>query len=190
MTRSIDEFLGAHRAPRLTTRVTTRSDLLAEVTRLAAEYEAIPTGVDAMNSRRDQLRVELERLSGEVRDSEFEFEFEALSKGEYDRIVAACPPLPAQAKDGFAWNPDTFPEMLISACAVDPVITVAQARELTEKLTDSQFRKLWSTAIAVNIGDDAAPKFVTPSSLEAPDGTSSGTQPSMGSPDLFSSAAS
>lgn len=186
MTRSIDEFLGAHRAPRLTVRVTTRSDLLAEVTRLAAEYEALPTGVDAMNSDRDQLRSEMERLIREVRDSEFEFEFEALSKGAYDRVVATCPPTPSQAKDGFAWNPDTFPEMIIATCSVNPVITVAQAKELTEKLTDSQFRKLWSTAIAVNVGDDAAPKFVTPSALEAPGETSSGTPPSMASPDLSS----
>lgn len=180
MTSSIGEFLGAYKAPRLTCRITARADLLSEVTRTAAEYESLKVNSESLNGGPDARRLteRMEELTAQIRDSEMEFVFEALSKGEYDRLMSTCPPLPSQAKDGFGYNPDTFPEVLIAACAVTPEITVDEARALTDTLTESQFKKLWQTSLAVNIGDDAAPKFVMPSGLADPGRTSSVTPPS------------
>lgn len=186
--RSVTDFLGVYRAPRLSCRITQRADLLADATRVEAAYRAARPG-DGLNDERDQLKRQLAEIAEQIRSSEFEFEFEAVGRAEYDRLVALCPPTPSQRDEGWIWNPDDFPETIISACAVNPTITMAQARELTETLTESQFKKLWNTAIAVNIGDDDAPKFVT--SFEPADMglTSSDTPPSTESPEASSSDA-
>lgn len=168
--RTLGEFLGAYQAPRISVRITTRADLLATVERLAARIEALPRS-EALNSERSKLQAELEAAVAMVRGSEFEFEFQALSHGEYDRLVAACPPRPSQAELGLKWDPDRFPYELIARCAINPTLTVEQVTELCDTLSDSQFQKLWTCAAAVNIGDDSAPKVVTSSATEDPDET-------------------
>ena len=163
--RTIDEFLGAYQAPRISVRITTRADLLAEVERIAAEIEALPPS-DGLNDRRQPLMLQLETQVELVRASEFQFVFQALSSGEYDRLIAACPPTPSQAAEGHKWNPERFPFEVIARCAVNPTVTLEQAEELCERLSDNQFKKLWMAAAAVNIGDDTAPKVVTSSPTE------------------------
>lgn len=167
--RLIAEFLGAYKAPRLSVRITTRSDLLAQVERIANQIESLPRGgEDQLNSDRSRLMAELDAAVQLVRDSEFEFEFEALSSGEYDRMLASMPPTPSQAEQGAQFNAETFPVELLHRCAVNPTLSLEDARDLVETLSDSQFRKLWMTAAAVNVGDDSAPKVVTSSVTEDP----------------------
>lgn len=168
--RTVGEFLGAYKAPRISVRITARADLLSNVERLAARIEALPRQ-DGLNSERSRLQAELQVAVAMVRDSEFEFEFQALSHGEYDRLVAACPPRPSQADLGLKWDPDRFPYELIARCAVNPTLSVDDVAELCDTLSDSQFQKLWTCAAAVNVGDDSAPKVVMSSVTEDPDET-------------------
>lgn len=168
--RTVGEFLGAYKAPRISTRITTRADLLAKVERIASQIESLPRN-DSLNSDRSRLMGELDTAVSMVRASEFDFEFQAMPSGEYDRLIASCPPSPKQAEQGLQWNPDRFPYEVIARCAINPTVTVAEAEELCETLSDSQFRKLWQTAAAVNVGDDAAPKVAMSFAPEDPVGT-------------------
>jgi hypothetical protein len=48
--------------------------------------------------------------------------------------------------DGQPFDKDTFPVALISACALDPKMTEAEARELGDILTDGQFDDVFEAA--------------------------------------------
>jgi len=61
----------------------------------------------------------------------------ALGKAEYEALKDDNAPTEAQRKkaraagDGaMAWNPDTFPQALVAACSVDPVITADDAERM------------------------------------------------------------
>lgn len=162
---SVSEFLGAYKAPRLTTHVTARADLLGEITELAHDIETAKAG-NASIAPPPEIAEKTERLDeliDEMRASEMAFTFEAVSNAELERIKATCPPTPSQAEKGLQWNPETYCPALVARCAVEPKVDISEAVQLSETLTESQFLKLWQTAAAVNIGADDAPKRVTPS---------------------------
>lgn len=183
MTRTVGEFLGAYKAPRLTVRLSTRTDLYAELARVGHEYESLPEG-GGMNvsAERQALIDRQEQLVDEIRASEFEFEFEALPRAEYQRLMASCPPKPSDKKDGAQFDMESFAVALISACAVNPTMTPDEVRQLMDAITEAQLTTLTQVAFAVNIGGDTTPKFVTRSRPEAPVETSSGSPTSEESP--------
>lgn len=189
MTRTVDEFLGGYQPPRLTVTVTRRADLLAELNAAADRREHLKVDTDLLNggSEARDLEAEMERLADEIAASAFAFEFEALGAGAYQELLDRHPPLPQQRKDGAAFNPATFPQALIAACSVNPEITVEQAEQLMDALSEHQFKKLWAAAVAVNIGDDSAPKFVRSSLLADAAETLSDTPLSTLFPDQSSS---
>jgi len=71
----------------------------------------------------------------------------ALGDREWSDLHAAHP---AKEK-GQAWDPETFAPALISACSVDPVMTVEQVRELFELLNAGQRDVLWQGAYDANV---------------------------------------
>lgn len=180
---TFDEIMGELRLPRLTARVYTRGDLLAETTRLANAYEATRSTsysddeLGAANSpaaaERDRIFDRLEELNAELEASVVEFEFQALGAIEYRMLQEAHKPRPSDVEAGVDFNIDTFPSALVSACSFDPVMTVDQVDQLFASIHDGEFKKLWSTAIAVNVAEVSAPKFVRRSALEVLGATSS-----------------
>ena len=188
MNRSLDEFLGGYRPPRLTVSVTQRADLLGELTAAANAYDRVRSTSEALNGGEAAvLAAEIERLAAEVAASQFEFTFEAISSHDYAELVRRHPPTPEHAQAGLAFNADTFPVALIARCAVEPTITPGQAQQLLDSLSDKQFEKLWAAAAAVNVGGDEAPKFVRPSSAAAEIETSPDSPLSAASPEASSS---
>lgn len=183
MTRSIGEFLGAYKAPRLTVRLTTRSDLLAELARVADQYEQLGSeGGMNVSPERQALIDRQQELVEEIQASEFEFEFEGLPQAEYHRLMASCPPKPSDAKKGAQFDMESFSVALISACAVEPKMTPDEVRQLMDVITDSQITKLVQVAFAVNIGEDTTPKFATRSRQADPVEMSSASPTSEESP--------
>lgn len=189
MSGSIEEFLGGYRPPRISITVTQRADLLAELTTAANRYERLKHTSEALNGGGDarSLLDEIERLSNEIADSSFDFDFEAISRHEYQRLIDAHPPTEEHRANGLIFNADTFPQALVARCAVRPKITPAQAAQLMDTLSESQFTKLWNAAASVNIGDDAAPKFVRPSRMADEPEPSSDTPLNTPSPEASSS---
>lgn len=188
---SVREFLGAYKAPRLTAHVTTRADLLGEITALAHELELERSAaVWALNPPPEHT-AKRDRLNGLVKEmaaSEMAFTFEAISNASLEVLKASCPPTPSQVEAGMQWDPVRYCPALIHRCAVEPVVSIEEAIELSETLTESQFVKLWQTAAAVNIGSDEAPKLVRFSEAEDPPETSSASPMNSVSPEASSSA--
>lgn len=168
-TATLDDFLGAYRAPRKSTRVTMRADLLAEHAQLKDDYQAAMRGDMAENRLpvAPAIRDRLAQLEDEIGESEFTFTFEALPRGEYVALVGEHPPRPEDTKGGLPFNADTFSPALIAACAVEPTMSIEDADRMLGKLSPGQFDKVWTAVVAVNLGDDAAPKSVLRSALEA-----------------------
>lgn len=63
-------------------------------------------------------------------ETELTMLFKSIGYKDYDDLLSSHQPSKEQSKDGAQWNPDTFPPALISACSVDPVIGLEEAKEL------------------------------------------------------------
>jgi hypothetical protein len=101
----------------------------------------------AASDPRIKLAKQVAAAREHVRASETEFRFRALGDREWSDLHAAHP---AKEK-GQAWDPETFAPALISACSVDPVMTVEQVRELFELLNAGQRDVLWQGAYDANV---------------------------------------
>ncbi|WP_189959290.1 hypothetical protein [Streptomyces alanosinicus] len=79
---------------------------------------------DAENSRKHSE--ETQRAEEEVEDAQADFDavsveltFRALPRPILDGLIKRFPPTEAQAEDGDAWNPETFPAALIAAAHIE-----------------------------------------------------------------------
>jgi hypothetical protein len=177
VTDSIEEFLGGYQPPRNSVQITQRADLLARHAELNAAHGVAIRDDMALNRNPEApaILAELHDLEDEIAASEVTFTFESIGRHKYLRLIASHPPTKKDRSDRLDFNADTFPQALVAASCVSPVMTVEQAVELEERLSDGQFRKLWNAAIGVNIGDDAAPKSALRSLTAAQTETSSNT---------------
>lgn len=125
-------------------------DRLAELERLEKELaglgDAWAPGSIAETDPRKQLAQKVSAARQAVRDSETEFRFEALGDKAWSDLVAAHPP----KEKGHAFDPETFAPALIAACALDPVMTVDQVKELFDVFNHAQRDALWQGAFDVN----------------------------------------
>ncbi len=67
-----------------------------------------------------------------VDGNELFIEFQALPAKEFDDLVAEHPPTKKQKSQDMNWNSDTFYPVLISKCAVDPKLSVDDAKSLVD----------------------------------------------------------
>lgn len=84
--------------------------------------------IDALLKKRrreDLVVVPMKDDAGEA--IELTIRYRALSAKEYDDLQAKFPPTAAQKKDGAIFDVDGFAPALISACAIDPPISVEDA---------------------------------------------------------------
>lgn len=190
-TFTVDEFLGGYEPPRVTVYVTQRADLLAEHADLLRAYQ-VAQREDAIEVRHPEAPAIADRLAEletEIKASERPFVMQGLPAVEYRALISSkrCRPRKQDLDDKLDFNPDTFPVELIAASSHQPKIDPVQARQLYERLSDSQFGRLWQAAIAVNIGADDAPKSVRRSTVEGGGETSSSTPLNGESPSASSS---
>ena len=174
---TLADFLDGHRAPRKSARVTLRSDLLADHAQAQADYQVALRGDLAENRipEAPAIRARIAALEDEIGASEFTFTFKALPRGAYIALVKDHPARAEDTAAGLPFNADTFTPALLAACAVEPVLSVADAEKVCDTLSAGQFDKVWTAVVAVNLGDDAAPKSVLRSAPVDPDGTPSTT---------------
>lgn len=84
---------------------------------LAKEAEAAAKALQDLTARLDEVSVQLV--------------FRALPGKRYEHLQAEYPPTEEQEADGWGFNADTFPPVLIAAACTDPM-TVEEAQELLE----------------------------------------------------------
>ena len=81
----------------------------------------------------DKLKLKKRRrqtMTLDINGEKLELIFEAISYKELDALQAKHPPTQAQRAEGASFNRNTFPPALISACAVEPIMTESDAREI------------------------------------------------------------
>jgi hypothetical protein len=157
------DLLAMATAPTRTVRICVRGDLGEQIDGLRAEWRAVVADQDgiAPSDRARDLWDQLAELEAEADDATVEFTVRALSSKQWRRLVAEHPP-PADNPEGWRWDLDTFVPAALAACIVEPwTLTVDQADELVDRMSNGQFEKLFGTVLAVNSGDDLIPKSVT-----------------------------
>jgi hypothetical protein len=110
---------------------------------------------------REKLAKQVAAARKKVRGAETEFRFRALGDKEWSDLLAAHP---SQDKAQM-WDPETFGPALIAACAVDPVMSAAQVRELFDVINLAQRDDLWRGAYEVNTEAPGLPFSLTDSGI-------------------------
>jgi hypothetical protein len=162
-TPAISDILGSIRRPERTVRLCMAGDLQAEFERLEADLaEARQKPQDAPTlggSQADPHITDLARQIEEVRELMLEhtivFRFQGLAAKAYSDLVARHP-----AKDGGSRQDvdmDGYSTDLVATCAVEPRMTVDEARQLSEALTQAQWDALVAAAYACNKEDFDVP---------------------------------
>lgn len=114
----------------------------AQRARVLAESDT-DNGVFAKRAAEAAARYEV--AAEALREASVHLTFRALPRPVLEELVHAHPPTDAQAADGAAFNPDTFPAALIAASSVDGM-SEAEARELLDTWSAPDANALWETA--------------------------------------------
>lgn len=156
---SMDEILARKKPNERSVDILLNSSLKGEIAALEKELNRV-----ARNTRRslsdtspDQIQTQIDALYDRAHDETVSFTFRDIGRKRYDELVAAHPPTQEQkddykAQDGpgnLTFNPDTFPPALISACAIDPEISLAQATLICDTWSEGDIQELFLCAIAV-----------------------------------------
>lgn len=107
------------------------------------------------------LAGELAELEAEIDAAKRTFTFRSIGKRAWADLIREHPPTKAQQKESqgrLDHNPETFIPAAMSACSVDPVMTVDDVAELEQALNQAQFDALWGAVYDANLGGLAAPK--------------------------------
>lgn len=108
---------------------------------------------------------EIEQLVEGSKETEAVFAFKAISRAEFDKVMASCPPtekdkelarkvaeLAGSPYVPPEWSAEDFPPAIITACSLEPIISPAEAVELwnDENWNGAELLKLYTTALMVN----------------------------------------
>ncbi|MBC9717807.1 hypothetical protein H9Y04_35280 [Streptomyces sp. TRM66268-LWL] len=80
-----------------------------------------------------------------LRAASLDLPFRALPRPVLEELITQHPPTEAQASEGAAFNPDTFPAALISSSSVDGM-TESEAAELLGSWSAADANSLWEAA--------------------------------------------
>lgn len=141
---------------------------------------------DRLHNEKDTapaVEKKLAKMDEKIESETIWFRFRGLPRREYLTLLTTFPPREGNLMDrrtGF--DSDEFPPHLLAACAVDPELSVEQARTIWEEWSDAMTTELVNAAVAVNREVVDVP-FTRPASKRTTPKESSGsTQPTTESP--------
>ena len=150
---TVDQVLNIARKPRRTAHVCLRGDLQGEYDDVMHELrglvtatgEIIDQGDEALNAtsavaRAQRLADRGEEIRREMAKHMWRVEFEGMTSEDYATFNKKHQP--PQGADGTEYN-----LRLISACAINPIITLEQARALNKQLGSRQMTELLTKAV-------------------------------------------
>ena len=105
-----------------------------------------------VNKPRSTTEFSLYLGDGNGGTTEVTLKYQAIGMRAYDRLVSKHPPKPEQRVDGASFDIDSFAPALISACALEPEITPAQAKEIwdSEDWSRGDVMVLFRNAVELN----------------------------------------
>lgn len=148
---NIDEIIASAKRAEKTATLCVRGDLNAkieELERQLGESKGWKPQSLADASPLRALAEQIEATRDEMREHEHTFLFRALPPKAWSDLLAKHP---ARKDRDEGFNLATFPAAAISACAVDPEMTVEQAEQLSEVLNQGQWDTLFSAAWTANV---------------------------------------
>lgn len=98
--------------------------------------------------------------SGQGDDAtEIELKLEALSSKDYDKLISKYPPNEADAAKGMTYDLDKFAPALISACLIDPELSLMQAKQLWsgDNWSRGDVEGLYNRVLRLNHRDSTVP---------------------------------
>lgn len=104
----------------------------------------------------EQAQKELAALQKEAEENSVIFTFQDIGRKRYDDLITANLPTKQQKEDYkegggegvLAYNPETFVPALISACAIEPEISLEEAEEICQEWSEGDIESLFFTALA------------------------------------------
>lgn len=90
-----------------------------------------PATFDHLRKKKKRERVvQIPFTDDDGEEITLEMRLRAISSRQYDKLQAENAPTPKQRDQGAVYNPDTFAPALISACSLEPHLSVEEATEL------------------------------------------------------------
>ena len=136
-------------------------------------------------ARAPKIADRIVELEEEIESSVKTYRVGSLTFRGYNELLAAHPPTRAQLKDHVArsgddWrtrtvldhNPDTFRPALISACSIEPELSVQEANDLEDELPPDQLDLLYQTCLALNRQGNQPPKSLPAGAIRRLNGQS------------------
>ena len=167
-------------------RVPMASDLVDEHERLAGDLRRAREADEHSNvdPTAPGIAERMQDLERQIADSEWEFSFVGIGRGEYTRLLGEHKPTPAQTElanqNGLTleFNSDTFPPALLARSAVRVVMADGEVvegvdwREIWDTWSLGQTTRIWRTCLAANSGVAETPKSVAASAVMLASGRS------------------
>lgn len=169
---NFDDLLAKTRLPEGSVPICLRGDLVARHEQLerdlAAAQNSDTAGSLAAGGQARKIAEEIEALERDMQEHTHDFVFRGLPAKQYRDLVEAHPPRKDNDLDAaFGADMSTFPVALIAACCVDPVMTVEQATQLADVLTEGQLMTMFTCAVGLNRSQVDVPKSVLASEILA-----------------------
>jgi hypothetical protein len=177
----IEDILAGVKLPQRTIPLCLRGDLQAEfedLERQLRQAEATDDDSLAGGGTARELAELIEAVRQQMAEHTTVFRFESLTARGYSDLLTQHQPTEAQKREGATLNGETFPTALIAACAIDPKMTPAQAKRLSEAVTHLQWEDLFNCALACNRQAVDVPFSLSASAIRA----SSEPRPSQPAP--------
>jgi hypothetical protein len=153
----INEILGQVRLPEKTVPLCLRADLQSEwedLERQLRQAQQKP-GNDSLAGNNGEVRdiAELmESLREQMQEHIVDFKLRALPKKKWSDLHAQHKPRQEDKDGGLDYNGETFPVAALAACCYDPAMTVEQAEQLVDTISQGQWDELYLGVFMLNRG--------------------------------------
>lgn len=140
-----------------------QGDDLAAQEKMLAELQRHIAGTAPTRANAETTLAEATRKYDEFMDAAVErgitLTVTAIPRRRYRALVADHPPRPDNEADAeYGFNVDTFPDALVPECIANEFPSIADRDALLDSLSDGQWNRVSSAAVAVNQGDILDPK--------------------------------
>lgn len=150
----IEDIIASAKRAEKTVRICVRGDLNARIDELEQQLEDAQGWKPATLAETSPVRglaEQIEALRQEMHEHEHPFTFRALPPKEWSDLLAEHPAREVDTEAGYSFNVETFPTAVVSACAINPVMTVDQVQRLIPALNQGQWDDLFTTVWRVNV---------------------------------------
>ncbi|MCD2461978.1 hypothetical protein MBT42_00195 [Streptomyces sp. MBT42] len=157
MPGSIEDILKRATPRERTVKVCIRGDLAGRVQSLTEELAKVskewePSDITEVHPAR-QIAADLKAARDEAQAAEVPFTVRYIGDRAYSDLLAAHP----SDDENELFKLETFTPALIAASCADPVMTLAQTKELFEVINEGEIKKLFDAAWDVHHSSDVVP---------------------------------